>query len=102
MSNGALACGRRLSAASSLFCSPEVRPAVDQVEDLSRVEELLEAPEEFHPLVVTAFGVDKDQEGTGAGRGAGSTNQSRPAAMRRKSKGNLSRVIAVKLASLHV
>lgn len=65
MANGALACGPRL------FCSPEVRPAVDQVEDLSRVEELLEASEEFHPLVVTTFGVDKDQEGTGAGRGAG-------------------------------
>lgn len=41
-------------------------PTIDQVKDLSWVKELLEAAKEFHPLVVAAFGVDKDQKRTGA------------------------------------
>lgn len=49
----------------SPFSSPEVRPTVDQVKDLSRVEELFEASQEFHSLVVTTFRIDKNQEGTG-------------------------------------
>ena len=55
----------------NLFSSPKVRPAVDQVEDLSWVEELLELAEELDPLVVSAFGVDEDQERAGARRGGG-------------------------------
>lgn len=51
--------------------SPQVRPAVDQVKDLRRVEQLLEATQELHPLVVAAFGVDEDQEGAGTRGGAG-------------------------------
>lgn len=49
----------------SLLSSPQVRPTVDQVKNLSRVEELLEASQEFHSLVVTTFRIDKNQEGTG-------------------------------------
>lgn len=45
--------------------SPKMRPTVDQVKDLSRVQELLEASKEFNSLVVTTFGVDKDQQWTG-------------------------------------
>ena len=40
-----------------------------EVEHLRRVEELLEPPEEAHPLVVTALAVDEDKQG-GAGLGA--------------------------------
>lgn len=48
-----------------------MRTPVDQVEDLGRVEKLLEASQELHPLVVSAFRVDEDQEGTGTRRGTG-------------------------------
>lgn len=41
-----------------------MRPTVDQVKDLSRIEKLLKASQEFHSLVVATFGVDKHQEGT--------------------------------------
>lgn len=44
--------------------SPKMRPTVDQVKDLSRIEKLLKASQEFHSLVVATFGVDKHQEGT--------------------------------------
>lgn len=49
----------------NLASSPKVRPTIHQIKDLSRIEQLLEAAQEFHTLVVTTFGVDKDQEGTG-------------------------------------
>lgn len=55
----------------NLASSPKVRPAVHQIKDLSRIEQLLEATQEFHSLVVTTFGVDKDQEGTGTWWGTG-------------------------------
>lgn len=53
-----------------LVSSPKVRPTIDQVKDLSWVEQLLEAPQEFNSLVVSTFGVDKDQKGAGTRWGA--------------------------------
>lgn len=48
-----------------------MRPAVDQVKDLRWVEQLFEATQELHSLVVTALGVDKDQQGARTRGGAG-------------------------------
>ena len=45
---------------------PELRSSVHQVKHLRRVQELLELAEELHPLVVSTFGVDQDQQRTGA------------------------------------
>lgn len=44
---------------------PELWSSVHQVEDLSRVQKLLELAEELHPLVVAALGVHQDQERAG-------------------------------------
>ena len=43
---------------------------VHEVEHLRRVEQLLEAAQELDALVVSALGVDKDQQRTGARGGA--------------------------------
>lgn len=51
--------------------SPEVGPSVHQIKDLRRVQQLLEAPQELDPLIVSALGVDKHQQRAGAGRRAG-------------------------------
>lgn len=50
---------------------PQVRAPVHEVEDLGRVEELLELAQKLDALVVPALGVDEGQERAGAGRGAG-------------------------------
>lgn len=52
-------------------CSPQVWAPIHEVEDLGRVEELLELAQKLDTLVVPALGVDKGQERAGAGRGAG-------------------------------
>jgi len=58
------------SAAEATWRVPELRASVHQVEDLRRVQQLLELAEELHPLVVSTFRVDQDQQGAGArGRG---------------------------------
>jgi len=46
---------------------PQVRAPVHEVEDLGRVEELLELAQKFDALVVPTLGVDKGQERAGAG-----------------------------------
>lgn len=50
---------------------PELRAAVHQVKDLSRIQELLELAEELHSLVVAALGVAQDQQWTAAGSRGG-------------------------------
>lgn len=57
-----------LSADSRAESLPEFRTAVHQIKHLSRVEELLELAQELDTLIVPAFGVDENQEGTGTGR----------------------------------
>lgn len=44
---------------------------IHEVEDLGRVEELLELAQKLDALIVPALGVDEGQERAGAGRGAG-------------------------------
>lgn len=51
--------------------SPQVWASIHEVEDLGRVEELLEFAQELDALVVPTLGVDESQEGTGAGGGTG-------------------------------
>lgn len=51
--------------------SPQVRASVHQVKDLCRVQQLLEAPQELHALIVSTFRVDEHQQWTGAGRRTG-------------------------------
>lgn len=50
---------------------PQVWPSIHEVEDLGRVQQLLESPEELHALVVPALGIDEDQQWACAGWGAG-------------------------------
>lgn len=50
---------------------PQVRAPVHEVEDLGRIEKLLELAQKLDTLVVPALGVDKGQERAGAGGGAG-------------------------------
>ena len=45
---------------------PEAGASVHQVEDLGRVEELLEAAEKLDALVIARLGVDEDEEGGAA------------------------------------
>ena len=54
--------------------SPESGPAAVQVEDLRRVEHLLEPPQESVPAPVARLGVDEDDDG-----GAGQRHVHRPA-----------------------
>lgn len=53
---------------ASVCVSPQVRPSIHQVKHLRRVQQLLEAPQELHTLIVSTFRVNKDQQRTGAGR----------------------------------
>lgn len=50
---------------------PQVWAPIHEVKDLGWVEELLEFAQKLDALVVPTLGVDKGQERTGAGRGAG-------------------------------
>lgn len=44
------------------FNLPESRSAVHQIENLSRIEELLETAQKLDALIISRLGVDKDQE----------------------------------------
>lgn len=50
-----------------MIFSPQVGASVHEVKHLRWVQQLFEAAQELHALVVTTFGVDKHQEGTGTG-----------------------------------
>ena len=63
--------------------SPKARPSVHQIKHLSRIEELLEAPQELDALVVARFRVDEDQERRTALRPDGFPGFVRPCVRRR-------------------